>query len=238
VNEVGDQVAIVAGITAEGTKVAVEEAQRAVAAGAKAALTYPSHGWLRFGYQDGAPQDRYKAIWEGAGLPQILFQYPDNTKATYNLDTQLEIAGQEGVFWTKNGVRNMRRWDTEIPVLREAYPDLQIFSCHDEYLLHTIMDVDGLLVGYGNMAPELLVEFIKAGKAQDWTAAKKIHNQLLPLTKAVYHRGSHMEGTVALKHALVARGILPHATVRSPLLPLADGADIEIADALKAAGII
>lgn len=238
VNEVGDRVAIVAGITGEGTKVAVEEAQRAVAAGAKAALTYPSHGWLRFGYQDGAPQDRYKAIWEEAGLPQILFQYPDNTKATYNLDTQLEIAGQEGVFWTKNGVRNMRRWDTEIPVLREAYPDLQIFSCHDEYLLHTIMDVDGLLVGYGNMAPELLVEFIKAGKAQDWTAAKAIHNQLLPLTKAVYHRGSHMEGTVALKHALVARGILPHATVRSPLLPLADGADVEIADALKAAGII
>ena len=142
------------------------------------------------------------------------------------------------MFWTKNGVRNMRRWDTEIPVLRREYPDLQIFSCHDEYLLHTIMDVDGLLVGYGNMAPELLVEFIKAGKAQDWTAAKKIHDQLLPLTKAVYHRGSHMEGTVALKHALVARGILPHATVRSPLLPLADGADVEIADALKAAGII
>ena len=71
------------------------------------------------------------------------------------------------MFWTKNGVRNMRRWDTEIPVLRREYPDLQIFSCHDEYLLHTIMDVDGLLVGYGNMAPELLVEFIKAGIVDD-----------------------------------------------------------------------
>ena len=236
VNEVS--VPVIAGITGEGTKVAVEEARRAVEAGATAGLVYPSHGWLRFGYQAGAPQDRYRAIYEETGLPLILFQYPDNTKATYNLDTQLEIAGQEGVFWTKNGVRNMRRWDTEIPVLRREYPDLQIFSCHDEYLLHTIMDVDGLLVGYGNIAPELLVEFIKAGKAQDWTAAKKIHNQLLPVTKAVYHRGSHMEGTVALKHALVSRGILPHATVRSPLLPLADGADIEIADALKAAGII
>ena len=113
-----------------------------------------------------------------------------------------------------------------------------MYKRQDEYLLHTIMDVDGLLVGYGNMAPELLVEFIKAGKAQDWSAAKAIHNQLLPLTKAVYHRGSHMEGTVALKHALVSRGILAHATVRSPLLPLAPGADVEIADALKAAGII
>ncbi|MGV9870672.1 dihydrodipicolinate synthase family protein, partial [Rhodococcus koreensis] len=87
---------IIAGITGEGTAVSVEEAQRAVDAGAAAGLVYPSHGWLRFGYQDGAPQDRYKAIYEGSGLPLILFQYPDVTKATYNLDTQLEIAAQPG----------------------------------------------------------------------------------------------------------------------------------------------
>jgi len=42
-------VPIIAGITGEGTKVAVEEAQRAVDAGATAGLVYPSHGWLRFG---------------------------------------------------------------------------------------------------------------------------------------------------------------------------------------------
>lgn len=58
------------------------------------------------------------------------------------------------------------------------------------------------------------------------------------MTRNVYHRGSHMEGTVALKHGLVARGILEHATVRSPLLPLAEGADVEIADALRSAGLV
>jgi 4-hydroxy-tetrahydrodipicolinate synthase len=46
-----------------------------------------------------------------------------------------------------------------------------------------------------------------------------------------------MEGTVALKHGLVTRGILEHATVRSPLLPLEPGADVEIADALRSAGL-
>ncbi|MDV6281802.1 dihydrodipicolinate synthase family protein [Rhodococcus jostii] len=226
---------IIAGITGEGTAVSVEEARRAVDAGASAGLVYPSHGWLRFGYQDGAPQDRYKAIHEGSGLPLILFQYPDATKATYNLDTQLEIAAQPGVFATKNGVRNMRRWDREIPVLRRENPDLQILSCHDEYLLHTIFDVDGLLVGYGGLAPEPLVELIAAGKAKDYPAARAIHDRLLPVTANVYHRGSHMEGTVALKEGLVARGILEHATVRSPLLPLAEGAGAEIAAALQSA---
>ncbi|KAK2773666.1 4-hydroxy-tetrahydrodipicolinate synthase [Colletotrichum kahawae] len=237
VKSVNNRIPIIAGITGEGTEVAAIEAKRAREAGAAAGLLYPSHGWLRFGYQPGAPQDRYKVVYEVSGLPLILFQYPDNTKATYNLQTLLDISAQPGVFAMKNGVRNMRRWDTEIPVIRKARPDLQVLTCHDEYLLHTVFDVDGMLVGYGNIAPEQLIEMIKAGKAKDYVKAREIHDQLLPVTKAVYHRGSHMEGTVALKHALVARGILDHATVRSPLLPLEDGAETEIHAAVSCAAL-
>ncbi|MBB5875416.1 dihydrodipicolinate synthase family protein [Xanthomonas sp. 3498] len=234
---VDGRIPIIAGITLEGTRVAADEAKRAVAAGASAGLIYPSHGWLRFGYQKGAPQDRYKAIHEASGLPMILFQYPDVTKATYDLETLLEIAALPGVVAMKNGVRNMKRWDTEIPVFRKERPNVPVLTCHDEYLLHTMFDVDGALVGYGCIAPEPLLEMIAAGKAKDYAKAREVHDRLLPVTKSVYHRGSHMEGSVALKWALVARGLLDHATVRSPLLPLAEGADKEIAAAMAAAGL-
>jgi 4-hydroxy-tetrahydrodipicolinate synthase len=234
---VNDEIPIVAGITTEGDATAAEEAKRAVAAGAKAGLVYPSHGWLRFGYQDGAPQERYRRIYEESGLPLILFQYPDATKATYSLDTQLEIASQEGVVAMKNGVRNMRRWDTEIPVIRAENPDLTITSCHDEYLLHTAFDVDGFLVGYGGLAPEIINDLLQAGLAKDYAAARAVHDRMLPITKAVYHRGSHMEGTVALKLGLKARGVLEHATVRPPLVDLSPEAEQEIVDALKAADL-
>jgi 4-hydroxy-tetrahydrodipicolinate synthase len=217
--------------------VAALEAKRAAKAGAAAGLVYPSHGWLRFGYQKGAPQDRYRAIYEESGLPLILFQYPDKTKATYNLETQLEIAAQPGVFAMKTGVREMSRWDSEIPVIRRERPNLQIYTCHDEHLIHTLWDCDGALVGYGGIAPEPLVELIAATKAKDYPKARAIHDRLLPLTRAVYHRGSHMEGTVALKHALVARGILEHATIRSPLTPLVPGADVEVANAMRSADL-
>ncbi|MDR3440985.1 dihydrodipicolinate synthase family protein [Telmatospirillum sp.] len=237
VESVKGAIPIIAGITLEGTAVAAAEAKRALKAGASAGLLYPSHGWLRFGYQKGAPQDKYRQVYEESGLPLILFQYPDVTKCTYSLETMLDISAQPGVFAMKNGVRNMRRWDTEIPVIRRERPDLQILSCHDEYLMATMFDVDGLLVGYGNIAPEPLIEMLKAGKAKDYKAVRAIHDRLLPVTKAVYHRGSHMEGTVALKHALVARGILEHATVRSPLMPLEPGAEVEITDAMRAAGL-
>ena len=79
VKSVDNKIPIIAGITSEGTKVAALEAKRAKEAGASAGLLYPSHGWLRFGYQDGAPQDRYRVVYETSGLPLILFEYPDNT---------------------------------------------------------------------------------------------------------------------------------------------------------------
>lgn len=237
VKSVNNKLPIIAGITGEGTEVAAREAKRAKEAGAQAGLLYPSHGWLRFGYQPGAPQDRYKAVYEVSKLPLILFQYPDNTKATYNLQTLLDIAAQPGVIAMKNGVRNMRRWDTEIPIFRRERPNVPVLTCHDEYLLHTVFDVDGMLVGYGNIAPELLWQLILAGRNQDYKRARALHDELLPVTKAVYHRGSHMEGTVALKHALVARGILNHATVRSPLLPLPDGAEGEIHSAIASTSL-
>lgn len=238
VEAVDGAVPIIAGITGEGTAVAATEAVRAAEAGAAAGLVYPSHGWLRFGFQPGAPQERYRAIHAESGLPLILFQYPDVTKASYDLPTQLEIAAQPGVFAAKNGVRNMRRWDTEIPVLRAEQPDLQVLTCHDEYLLHTMFDVDGALVGYGGLAPEPLIELIAAGKAHDYPAARAVHDRLLPVTRAVYHRGSHMEGTVALKLALKARGVLPSATVRPPLIDLSTEAEEEIVLALKSAELI
>ena len=228
---------IIAGITGEGTKVAAEEAKRSYDAGATGALVYPNHGWLRFGFQKGAPQDRYKAIYQEGGLQTILFQYPAATKANYDLETQFDIAAQEGCVATKNGVRDMKRWYVEIPALKEAQPDLQILSCHDEWLLPTMFDVDGLLVGYGNIAPELLIDLIAAGKAQDYTAAREVFERLLPVTQAVYHRGSHMEGTVALKIGLRHRGLLDHATIREPLKDLGEAAEREIEAAFEAAGI-
>ncbi|MCX7522812.1 dihydrodipicolinate synthase family protein [Microbacterium sp. STN6] len=237
VDAVEGRVPIIAGIGGEGSKVAAVEATEAAAAGAEAVLLYPSHGWLRFGFQPGAPQDRYRIVAEESGLPQVLFIYPDVTAATYNLDTILELCSFDSVVAMKNGVRNMRRWDTEIPVVRDQYPDVKVMTCHDEYLFHTMFDVDGALVGYGSLAPEPLYEMLTRAKARDYAGARAVHDKLLPLTKAVYHRGSHMEGSVALKHGLVARGVIATADVRSPLLPLPEGAEEEVVSALRFAGL-
>jgi 4-hydroxy-tetrahydrodipicolinate synthase len=237
VNAVEGRVPVIAGIISEGTALAAAEARRAADAGAAATLVYPPHGWLRFGYQRSAPVDRYRAIAEASGLPQVLFQYPHATLASYDLDTLLEICELGTVVAIKNGVRNMARWDDELPVIREHFPTIKIVTCQDEFLLHTMWEADGSLIGYASLVPELMVALQAAASARDYPRAKALYDKTGPLTKVVYHRKSHMEGTIALKMGLAARGVLPHATVRPPLFALDDEDEKAIRAALEYAGV-
>lgn len=237
VDAVEGRIPVIAGIVSEGTALAAAEARRAADAGAAATLVYPPHGWLRFGYQPLAPVDRYRTIAQESGLPQVLFQYPHATLASYDLDTMLEICQLGTVVAIKNGVRNMSRWDDELPVLRENFPSIKIVTCQDEFLLHTMWEADGSLVGYASLVPELMVALQEAATARDYPRAKALYDATAPLTKVIYHRKSHMEGTIALKMGLAARGVLPHATVRPPLFPLGSTDDKAIRAALEFAGI-
>jgi 4-hydroxy-tetrahydrodipicolinate synthase len=237
VRAVDGRVPIIAGVVSEGTRVAAAEAKRAAKAGASGLLVYPSHSWLRFGYQEGAPQERYAAIAQASGLPLVLFLYPDATKATYDLNTLLDLCANPAVVAIKDGVRSMSRWDTETPAIRKAFPRVKIVTCQDEYLLHTMWESDGALVGYAAAAPELMVELMRVAKTHDYDAAKKVYDRTLALTSALYHIEPHVAATVALKTALVWRGLLPSAVVRSPLRPLSAAQTAKIRAGLEAAGI-
>lgn len=85
VEAVGPAVPIIAGVGGEGSMVAAREAKMAADAGAKTILVYPTHVWLRMGYQAGAPEDRYRTIANTCGIPLVLFVYPQATTATYQL---------------------------------------------------------------------------------------------------------------------------------------------------------
>lgn len=230
-------VPIIAAIGAEGSLVAAKEAKAAQEAGASAILLLPSHVWLRLGYQEGAPEDRYRLVAKECSIPLILFLYPASSAATYDLDTILRIGAMPEVVAVKNGVRNMSRWDAELPVIRRQLPDLKVLTCQDEYLLHSMWESDGALIGYAGVVPELMVQLFRSAAAHDYAAAKATYDRILPLTQALYHGEPQIQSTAALKVALAYRGIIPDSTVRSPLMPLSRPQVAKIQEAMKIAGL-
>lgn len=174
VKENGRPLKVVSGVSAEGSLEAIDHARAAKQAGADAILLMPPHHWLRFGRSSETAVGFLKDVAEDGGIDIIVHQYPAWTRAGYSLEEMLEMVKLPRVVCIKMGTRDMSRWLWDYEQLKAARPALSIITCHDEYLLPTLMEAgDGALIGFAGFAPELMVKLVHACLDGDLKAAKE-----------------------------------------------------------------
>lgn len=221
-DEVGHQVKIISGVCADGSYEAIDNAIAAKEAGADAILLMPCHHWLRFGRTPETAIGYFEDVAEGADIPIIVHQYPDWTKGTYTLDELRSIAKLPHVVALKMGSRNLSRLENEYRVLKEEIPDVPHLTCHDEYLLASLLTgADGALVGFAGFVPELIVALVHNALAGNYAEAKEIQEVVHQLNKVVYRLGEpSSDAHQRMKVAMTMQGRFPGLTVRPPLRPL------------------
>ena len=220
--ETGRTVKVISGVSAEGSIEAIVHANAAKEAGADAILLMPPHHWLRFGRKHETAVGFVQDVAEGADVSIVLHQYPAWTKAGYSLPEMLEIATLPQLVMIKMGTRDMARWRWDYEQLKAAAPDVSIVTCHDEFLLSTLVDgCDGALIGFAGFVPELMVELVHAALDGDLPRAQKAQQQVAPLARIVYNFGE--PGCDAHQRMKVARwliGRFPSPHFRRPIRPL------------------
>ncbi len=221
-SEVGDEVKVVSGVCCEGSDEAIEHARAAKAAGADAILLMPPHHWLRFGRASETAAGFFNDVAEGADIDIIVHQYPAWTKASYSLKEMLEMVKIPHVVSIKMGTRDMARWGYDYRALKKAAPHVSILSCHDEYLLATLLDgCDGALVGFAGFVPDLIVELVSAALAADLQGAYAAQEKIRPLAQIVYRFGEPSgDAHQRMKCAMTLLGRFPSMRMRRPLRPL------------------
>jgi 4-hydroxy-tetrahydrodipicolinate synthase len=219
----GTGVKVVSGVAGEGSLAAIDHARAAKEAGADAILLMPPHYWLRFGRASRTAVGFFEDVAE-ADIPIIVHQYPAWTKASYSLEEMLQIARIPQVVCIKMGTRDMARWLHDYEQLKAARPELSILTCHDEYLLPTLLEAgDGALIGFAGFAPALMVRLVRACLAGDLAEAKAAQKTVAPLARLIYGFGE--PGCGAHQRMKVARwlmGAFPSPVFRRPLRPLSD----------------
>lgn len=226
----------ITGVSAEGSHEAIDHAKAARDAGADAILLMPPHHWLRFGRSDETAVGFIRDVAEGAGVPIIIHQYPAWTKAGYTLKEMLEMVKIPEVVMIKMGTRDMSRWLFDYEQLKAAAPHVSIVTCHDEFLLPTLLEgADGALIGFAGFVPELMVKTVHAALDADLAGARDARETVAPLARLIYNFGE--PGCGAHQRMKVARwlmGRFPSPLFRRPIRPLSEAGIQDIREQLKA----
>ena len=230
---------VVSGVSGEGSLVAIDHALEAKEAGADAILLMPPHHWLRFGRSSETAVGFFADVAEGADIDIIVHQYPAWTKAGYTLVEMKEMARIPHVVCIKMGTRDMARWLWDYEQLKLVDPDLSIITCHDEYLMPTLLEEgDGALIGFAGFAPELMIELVHACLDGDYHRAKAAQKTVAPLARLIYAFGEPSSAAhQRMKAALWLIGRFPNPVFRRPLRPLPQKEIGGIRNGLKAIGI-
>lgn len=239
-DEVGGRIKVISGISAEGSLEAADHAQDAKSAGADGILLMPPHHWLRFGRAFQTAVGFFHDVAQAVDIPIILHQYPAWTKAGYSLEEMLHIGRLPSVVSIKMGTREMARYGHDFRVLQRELPDVTILTCHDEYLLPTLLEgAHGALVGFAGFVPDLIVELVEAALGRDLPRALAAQDRIYPLAKLVYRFGEPSgDAHQRMKAAMFLLGRLPSALVRPPLRPLPDSEMDRVRQELISAGLL
>jgi 4-hydroxy-tetrahydrodipicolinate synthase len=238
-DELGDQLPVISGISSEASLEAIHAAQEAQRAGAKGILLMPPHLWLRFGRESETAIRFVEDVASNIDIGVIVHQYPAWTKVSYTTDELVSLAKISNVVAIKDGTREMARYERNVRALRAAAHDTAILTCHDEYLLATlIQQVDGALVGFAGFVPELICDLVAAALDDRLTEARVHDERVYALKQAIYRMGEpSADAHQRMKTAMYLLGRISSPLVRPPLPPLSGVVVDELRQALMGVGL-
>ena len=229
---------VVSGVCAEGSYDAIDQAATAKAVGAAGILLMPPHHWLRFGRSSRTAIGFIEDVAAAVDIGIIIHQYRAWTKAGYTLDEMLEMVKIPQVVCIKMGTRDMARAHYDYTRLKEAAPEVSIITCHDEFLLASLLEgADGALVGFAGYAPYLICNLVEKALAGDLAGARAVRDKVDTLARAIYEFGEpSAEAHQRMKMAAYLTGKIDSPVARPPLRPLSEDIIARMKTALAAAG--
>lgn len=239
-DEAAGRMPVVSGLCREGITEACEDAVAARNAGAAGLLVMPPHYWLRFGMSPENVIDYFDAIGKASGLGQVVHVYPSWCKASYSEELLHNLVKLPWVKCVKLGTREMNKYACDIRAIREGDPSVTILTCHDEYILPSMVQgVDGALVGFASFIPDLITQLFACVQNGDLKTAMDIQNRVNALKDAVYGAGEPTgDAHARMKVAMELTGRLGSALTQPPIREPDAAVVEEIRHALTEAGML
>lgn len=210
VDAAAGQVPVVAGTGSNNTDEAIRLTRHAKEAGAAGALLISPY--YNKPTQAGIVA-HFEAIARATELPLIVYNIPGRTASNILPATLAQLAEIETVVGVKEACGDI---DQIAHVVAECPEDFDVLSGDDSMTL-PLMAVggSGVISTCSNVAPEQMLELVRAFRGGDTARALEVHQSLLPLFDAVFCETN----PIPLKAALGIMGLID-PEIRLPLTPI------------------
>ncbi|MCJ7644482.1 MAG: dihydrodipicolinate synthase family protein [Candidatus Aminicenantes bacterium] len=221
---------VIAGTARESTKLTLEFTNRAAGLGVDAALVRPP-SYYKAKMNVDALRAYYLAVADGAKLPVIIYNIPQNTGIFLESQLIVELARHPNVIGLKESTGNLAFLGE---VIRLVPPDFHYFLGSGSVFLPALeLGACGAILAVANAAPEICVKIYKLFREGRLEEARSLQLDLLPFNKTIMEEA----GIPGLKHALDLRGYYG-GPARLPLLPVDEQTRSDLAAHMKRLGIL
>jgi len=206
------RVPVIAGTGSNSTAEALEYTRLADEAGADAVLVVTPY--YNKPSQEGLYR-HYAAIADATDLPIILYSIPSRCSIEIGVPVVERLRSRyPNVRWIKEAGGSVERVDQ----LKQALgDDIAVLSGSDELTLAFMAHgAEGVISVASNLLPRDISRMVRLAQENDYAGARKIHQRLFPLFKALFLEPN----PVPLKAALKRAGIIASDAVRAPLSPM------------------
>lgn len=236
---IGDRMIVVSGINCENSLEAVHHARDAAAAGADALMIFPPNSWA-LSQDTTMAITHHRMIIDAVDLPITLFQASVNSgRMAYTPEVLSELAQLPRIVAVKEGSWETSAYEANRRLIQHVAPHVAVMASGDEHLLASyVLGSEGSFVSLACLIPETIVALDRAVCRSDLADARRAHDVIYPLARAIYGRPPGGRATARLKTCLKLLGRLDDDRVRPPIGPL-DADEVKaLAKALETAGLL
>jgi 4-hydroxy-tetrahydrodipicolinate synthase len=227
VEEAAGKVPVLAGAGGYDTREVIRSAQQMKRLGAGGILSVTPY--YNKPTQEGLFQ-HYSAIAGEVGLPVIVYNVPGRTGCNVDVATLVRLSQVANIAGVKEASGNV----SQMCEICRAVPESFVVLSGDDVLTLPLMAVGGhgIISVISNEAPAEMARMTALAGAGDFTAARRIHQQLMPLMSANFVESN----PIPVKAAMAAMGLLEEV-YRLPMVPPSDASRQRILAALNAAHV-
>jgi 4-hydroxy-tetrahydrodipicolinate synthase len=227
VEEAAGKIPVLAGAGGYDTREVIRSAQQMKRLGAAGILSVTPY------YNKPTPEglfQHYSAIAGEVGLPIIVYNVPGRTGCNVDVATLVRLSQVPNIAGVKEASGNV----SQMCEICRAVPESFIVLSGDDALTLPLMAVGGhgIISVIANEAPAEMARMVDLAAAGDFTAARRIHRQLMPLMSANFVESN----PIPVKAAMAAMGLLEEV-YRLPMVPPLEASRQRILAALAAAHV-